>query len=57
MSRSTLEVVTALKVLSEVSLTIRQFAELMAKAEVTEADVDAALNRTDDTIAEARDSD
>lgn len=50
MSVSALDVVTALNVLAQTALTAQQINELMAKPDLTEADVIAQLDQTDATL-------
>jgi hypothetical protein len=50
MKVSALDVVTALQVLTQAALTSQQIAELMAKPDFTEADVQAQFDKTDATL-------
>jgi hypothetical protein len=50
MSISTLDIVSALQLLTQSALTAQQITDLMARDDVTEADVQAQLDKTDATI-------
>lgn len=57
MSIATADVVGALQLLAQTVLTAKQIAELLAKPEITEAEVLAQLDQTDAAIARAREDD
>lgn len=50
MSLSALDIVSALQVIAQSALTAQQINELMSKDEVTEAEVQAQLDKTDATL-------